>query len=388
MDTNQIYSLVNDAVAQGTGQNGLTAIDAQSLISLGNVVLSSSANTEAFLGTLAQRIGRTILRFRKYNNKLSGLVLDDFEYGAIVQKIRVAMPDAESDQSYGLTDGQAVDHYKVAKPEVLQKLFVTRTPYQFHVTIQREHLREAFMSPEAMGGFISVIFGEVQNAIDYALERLGRAAISNFIAESYTITPGEDEDEEPTYTGKQNVVNLGTLYKALNTEAADWDYDQLLNSDDFHRFAISEINRRADMMEEMSVLNLASTSGEPTFTPRDKMYIFLESGYRRRMETVAQYAAFNERFLDIGAFDTLTYWQNASYPRTIQVTRASDGEDVNMTGIVGVMYDRDALGIYKMIEEVLTTPVNAAGMYYNQYYHERQLWFNDLSENFVVFTLN
>ena len=124
----------------------LAVVDVQGLISLGNTVLSSSTNTEAFINTLAQRIGRTILRFRDYRNKLGDMVLNDFEYGAILQKIKVQMPAATADDMYNLTDGSSIDHYVVSKPVATQKLFVTRTPYQFMITIQRETLKEAFLS--------------------------------------------------------------------------------------------------------------------------------------------------------------------------------------------------------------------------------------------------
>ena len=69
MNTEQIYSIVNSVVSQSIGDSALTIVDAQGLISLGNTVLDSSTNTEAFLNTLAQRIGRTIYRYRDYNNK-------------------------------------------------------------------------------------------------------------------------------------------------------------------------------------------------------------------------------------------------------------------------------------------------------------------------------
>ncbi|MBQ5768377.1 MAG: hypothetical protein IIV94_05765, partial [Clostridiales bacterium] len=184
MNTNQIYTIVNSAVDQAIGDSGITAIDTQSLISLGNVVLDSSTNTEAFLNTLAQRIGRTIYRFRDYNNKFKDMLVSDMEWGAILQKIRVEMPVAEADQMYTLTDGQSIDHYVVAKPKAHQKLFVTRTPYQFKITIQRETLKEAFLSAEAMGSFIALVFGEVRNAIELALESLGRLTLAAAISEA------------------------------------------------------------------------------------------------------------------------------------------------------------------------------------------------------------
>lgn len=379
MNTNQIYSILNDIVGQGIGTiTPIGTVNAENLVSIGAEVLSSTTNTEAFLNALAQRIGKTIIRFRKYENKLSGLLLDDFEYGAIVQKIRIAMPDAESDESFGLTNGASVDHYKVAKPDVQQKLFVTRTPYQYHVTIQREMLKEAFTSEDAMGRFISAIFGEVRNGIDFGLERLGRTAITNMIAESYGASAAAP---------KQNVVNLGTLYRTINANAPA-TADGLLNDPDFLRFAISEMNTRKDMMQELSVLNTPDANALPTFTPTDRMHSFILSAFQRRLETVVQYAAFHDEFVRVADTENLTYLQNATDPFAIDVKRASDGTNITVDNVVGIIFDRDACGMYKRMEDTLTTPVNAAGRYYNTYWHLQQLWFNDLSENFVVFTLN
>ena len=112
------------------------------------------------------------------------------------------------------------------------------------------------------------------------------------------------------------------------------------------------------------------------------------ASFERALETVVQYSAFNEEMVRLNAFSTLNFWQSAQDPSYIMVERASDGAQVIKTHIVGVLYDRDALGMYKKDEDVLTTPVNAKGLYYNTFYHQMELWFNDTSENFVYFTLN
>ena len=184
MDTTQIYSIVNDAIAQAIGEDSLASIDTKNLVSLGSVVLSSSSNTEAFLNTLCQRIGRTIYRFRAYNNKFKDMIVSDMQWGAIMQKIRVEMPEAVSDPTYSLTNGESIDPYVVAKPSTKQKLFVARTPYMFQITIQRQTLKEAFLSAEAMGSFLSLIFGEVRNAIELSLENLGRLTLSVAMSET------------------------------------------------------------------------------------------------------------------------------------------------------------------------------------------------------------
>lgn len=370
MTTEQIYTVVNSAAIQALGQGAIAAIDTASFVSLGNSVLSSSANTEAFLNTLAQRIGRTIISFRDYKNKLRNLVLNDFEYGAILQKIKIAMPEAEEDESYDLIDGQSVDHYKVSKPVVNQKIFVTRTPYQFKITIQREHLKEAFLSESAMGGFLAAVFGEVRNAIEYALENLGRGAYANYIAE---------------VSGGAREIKLVTEFNAAtggSVTAAN-----ALTNKDFLNYAFRRINEHIDYFQDMSV---QFNDGSATrHTPKQDIRIKLLSPFVRAAETVTQYAAFHETLVDVdGVYDPVSYWQSPQNRQQIVVKRASDDAETTVSNIIGVMHDRDALGIYQINETVATTPINAAGLYYNQYYHERQLWFNDLSENFVIFTLN
>lgn len=370
MNTNQIYTIVNSAVDQAIGDSGIVAIDTQSLISLGNVVLDSSTNTEAFLNTLAQRIGRTIYRFRDYNNKFKDMLVNDMEWGAILQKIRVEMPEAEADQMYQLVDGQSIDHYVVAKPKAHQKLFVTRTPYQFKITIQRETLKEAFLSAEAMGAFIALVFGEVRNAIELSLESLGRLTLSAAISEASQATQTIDLVTDYNSDTGSTLTAATALYNA-----------------DFLRYAIFRINNIVDMIQDMSVLYCDGNL--PTFTNKENMKIRVLSAFQRRLETVVEYAAFHDQFTSIdGQYSTINYWQAEQTPSSIDILKPSDGSAFSASNIIAVVHDRDAFGIYQIDETVLTSPVNAAGAYYNQYWHEKQGRFVDTSENMVVFTLN
>lgn len=370
MTTNQIYTIVNSAVQQATGDTTLTAIDTQGLVSLGNVVLDSSTNTEAFLNALAQRIGRTIYRFRAYNNKFSDMIVSDFEWGAILQKIKVNMPSATPDAAYTLTDGSSVDHYVVSKPNVIQKLFVTRTPYQFMITIQRETLKEAFLSESAMGAFISLVFGEVRNAIELALESLGRVTMAAAMSEASQTT---------------QVIDLVTDYNAetgSSLTAATCAFDK-----DFLEYALLRINHIIDAIQDMSVLYNDGTT--PTFTNRENMRIKIFSGFQRRLETAVQYAAFHDQFVSVdGQYSTVNFWQSEDKPMDIDIKKPSDGSAAQIDNIIGVVYDRDAFGIYQINEIVSTTPMNSAGLYFNQYWHERQGRFVDTSENICIFTLN
>lgn len=369
MKTEQIFALVNETAEQALGKSAIKVLDTSTLVSLGNAVLSSSNNTEAFLNTLIQKVGRVIYSHRKYRNKLGDMMLNDFEYGAILQKIKARMPKAEADQSFNLEDGESVDHYAVNKPKVDQKLFVTRTPYQFHVTIQRTTLKEAFLSPEGIYNLIGIIIGEVRNAIEYSLENLGRDTISNYIAEA----------------DGNRVINLLTEYNALHDDST-LTANTALYDESFLRFAIGRIKK---VIKKMSDLSVTYSGGDiERFTPEEDLRIKVLSDLETNLETVVQWAAFNDKYVKLNGFQELNYWQSEKTPMNVQVKRASDGTEKTVANVVAIVHDRDALGMYKIEEDILTTPVNAGGRYYNIYWHEQQLWFNDLTENFAVFTLN
>lgn len=367
--TDQIYTLVNNIVSQSIGETSITATDAQSLISLGDLILNGNNLTEGFLNTLAMRISRTIYSFREYRNKYRDMVLSDSEYGAITQKIKVKMPVARIEDSIPLEDGQpAPDQWIIAKPKATQKMFYKRTPYSYVTTIQRKWLREAFNSPAEMGSFIGLVFGETRNAIELGLENLARTCINNFMAES------------------THEVKLVTLYNnALNPTTPLTAATAIYNTD-FLAFAIKTIRSYIYRMEDMSVLY--NDGSETRHTPRDLQRILMSADFMLSAETVLQRQSFNDNFVELPGYKTVSFWQSQETPNQIIVERASDGEETTISNIVGCIHDRDALGMYRIEEEIATTPVNARVLTYNTWYHENQVWINDLSENFIYFTLN
>lgn len=368
MDTNQLYTIVNEVAKESMGTEDIDVIDTSTLVALGDVVLSSSQNTEAYLNTLVQRIGKTIISFRPYTSKLTLLDIGDMEFGQIMQKTKTQMPIAIQDDTYNLVDGESLDMYVVSKPEVHQKLFVKRTPLAFMKTFQTKALKEAFTSAEAMGNFIASIYGEIRNAIELAQENLGRLTMANYMANA----------------SAQQVYDLVTLYNAATSSSIATGATALQN-EAFLRYALQTIKNVAYSMETMSTLYNDGT--EQRHTPRQLQRIASIIQFKSALETQVDYAAFNDDYVKLASDIIVPYWQAAKSPLDISVTD-EDGEEKTLENVVAFIHDRDALGTYRKEEEVLTTPVNARGRYYNTYYHIDNLYFNDYSENGVVFTLN
>ena len=376
MDTNQIYEIVNDVAQQTMGESALTATDTASLVAMGNAVLSSSTNTEAFIDTLVQRIGKTIISYRPYKSKLGLLAVSDMTMGAIMQKVKVTMPTAVEDVTTQLEDGKSVDMYIVSKPKANQKLFVKRTPYTFYITVQRKWLREAFTSETAMGSFIAAIYGEVENALELSQENLARLCMANFM-----VTASQNTDR---------IFDLVTAYNLATGKSVPTGPDALTD-EGFLRYSLGVIKSFSKRMETMSVLYNDGT--EQRHSPiADQRFVSLID-FQTALETQVQWAAFNEQYVQKMTGIEVPYWQAAKSPYDIDLLIEDDTDPDNpkeetLENIVAVLHDRDALGTYRKEVEVATTPLNARGLYTNQFWHMNDLYFNDISENGIIFTLN
>lgn len=377
IEVNQIYDLCNQIFQQMTGRTDIAAVDSASLVAMGNEV-SNLGKNDLWLNTLARRIGLTIDSYRVYRNSFSDLYRTQVEWGALVQKLSVEMPDAVADDMYkvGQMNGQALDHYIINNPKAKQKIFDKETPYSFFITMQEKMLTEAFLNAGAMASFVNQVFGKVQNKIEVVLEDLARVALVNMMCNLST---------------KQE-IKLVTLYNsktgsALNPQTALFDPA-------FMRFAIGMMNNIASKLETMSVL--FNTDGYDRFTPKSEQRFYVLADFITQLETVVQYAAFNPQYVNKSVDIAVPYWQGVKEGDDVNdiavlskvIGKVDSKVDKTIENVVGVLFDREAIGTFRQEEKVLTTPVNARGAYYNTFWHEKQMWFNDMSENVVIFTLN
>lgn len=368
-ETTQIYALVNEIVAETMGSTDIDVCDTNSLVALGNSVLSSSSNTEAFLNKLVQRVGKTIISYRPYTSQLSLLEVGDMEWGQIMQKIKVDMPTAEADPTYDLIDGESIDMYKVHKPKVHQKLFVKRTPVDYSITTQRKALKEAFTSAEAMGNFQTAVYGEVRNAIELGQEDLGRLTMGNFIA-------NVDQTKQR--------IKLTSIYNHKFGTSIPDGLDGLMD-EKFDRWVIATIKNIAFKMQTMSTLY--NKDEFQRHTPLDMQRFVYLVDFMTALETNVNYAAFNEQYVQLASGVAVPYWQSARDADKIMVTNEAE-EQFLCSNVVAFIHDRHALGTYRKEEEALTTPVNSKGRYYNTDWHVDNLYFNDMSENGIYFALD
>lgn len=376
-DATQIFPIVNSVFQQMTGREDIQATDTNSLVAMGQT-LEAIGMMDTWLNSLATRIGRTITDYRMYRSKFSIMAKDSLEWGAAVQKIHVNMPEAVEDLTWeiGKMDGQSVDQWIISNPKAHQKFYQKNTPYSFYITMTTKMLREAFLSEGAMAAFINAVFGKAQNKIEMVHEDLARLCLANFIGN----LPVEQEMHLVT------IYNSTSPKTTVNTATAMADPD-------FMRWMIGFINTLSDKLETSSVLY--NEGGYDKFTPKSDQMFFMLAEVISRAETVVQYAAFNPQYVTKSPDIKIPYWQaneniqtgNLSQISEISVTDRN-GQSVTKQNLIGILFDREAMGTYRDESEVLTTPVNARARYYNTFWHERQMWFNDMDEQGVALYLD
>lgn len=389
LTANQIFTIVNEVANQAMGSKAIAVVNNAGLVALGNTVLGSNDTKNNFINALTDRIGRTIVSFRAYHSHFPDFERDSIEWGNILQKLKVAMPDAESDDSFNLADGKSVDQYKINKPKVNQLLFTTQTPWQTHITVHLDELEKAFIDSSAMGTFISGMFGEVQNRIELAMEELGMACVNNYMAELI-----KRKTQRPN-----RVINLVTDYNtAMGLTSTDaLKPEKALDTPSFLEYVVRRINTISSTMEYMTrgLYNDTAFAGGDTqnniysrHTPKSEQRMMLYIDLVNSLKTNVNSKAFNMKEVAIDLpFQTVPFWQSINTPDSINVQAASGAPAVSQTHVMGILFDREAMGTFKNKYSSLTSPINAAGKYYNVFYHMIEMYYNDLTENAVVFLL-
>lgn len=378
----QIYPIVNEVFKQMTGRTDIKAVDTASLVAMGQEI-ENLQKGDVYLNTLARRIGLTIDDWRVYKNQFADLYRTQVEWGAAIQKLTSEMPEAEYEDMYDLRalEGKSVDPYVISIPKVHQRIFDKETPYSFKLTTPLYLLYDAFLSAAAKASFINQIFGKVRNKIEFVLEELARICMCNFILN----------------TKDFQHYHLVRMYNSTGPETSVTTASAMHDAN-FLRYAVGQINNISTKMERMSVLY--NSDGFDRFTPKSMQRFYMISDFMTILQTVVSYEAFNPNFVTAKPDILLPFWQASKRPNdvgdfsTVTCIQGSVKNDKGVSvektlpNVIGILFDWDAMGTFRQQERVLTTPVNARAAYYNTFWHEKQLWFNDMSENGVVFFLD
>lgn len=386
MEVNQIYSLMNSVSKEVLGTTDLVKEDLTGIVDMGTAVFNQNA-LDNYVKSLVNHIGKVIFVNRPYTGKVPSVLMTAWEFGSVLEKISADIPEAQENESWNLTDKQEYKQDVFYKPAVTAKFFNSKVTFEVPVSITERQVKESFSSAEQLNGFLSMIYSAVDKSMTIKIDALVMRTINNMVAETLNADKTAFGGVSVDYSSASTVrcINLLKLYNDKTGESLT--ADKCITNPDFIRFASYHMGLYADRMGSISTL--FNVGGKVRFTPSDMLHTVLLSDFAKAAQTYLYSDTYNKEQVLLPKAETVPSWQGTGTDydfesvSTINV-KSSSGADVKISGVLGVMFDRDALGVSNLDRRV-TTNYNAKAEFFNNYYKFDAGYFNDTNENFVVF---
>ena len=395
MDVKHIYEIINRVSSEVLGKTDIVQDDLTGIVDLGTEVFNQGA-VDNYVKSLVNHIGKVIFVNRPYAGKVPSVLMDAWEFGSVLEKISADVPEAYENETWDLTDGHTYSQDVFHKPTVTAKFFNSKVTFEVPVSITERQVKESFSSAAQLNGFISMIYAAVEKSMTIKADALIMRTINNMIAETVLAdaqafgapAAGDMTGAKLSSASTARCVNLLKLYNDKTGATTKLTAAKAITDPDFIRFASYVMGTYADRMQSISTL--FNVGKKERFTPKDMLHVVLLSDFAKAAQTYLYSDTFNRGDVLLPQAETVPFWQGSgtSYDFAstgkINVKESKGGKAVTVTGVLGVMFDRDALGVCNLDRRV-TTNYNAKAEFFNNYYKFDAGYFNDTNENFVVF---
>lgn len=391
MEVAQIYSIVNGITSEILGDSSVVNEDLSNIVEVGTQIANlGSAAFENYTRSLIDHIGRVVFVNRPYAGSAPSVLMDAWEYGSILEKIQAEMPVAQENDSWALEDGYVYEQDTFRKPVVSAKFYNSKTTFETQMSFAERQVKSAFDSVSQLNAFFSMIDTAIYNGQTVKTDGLIMRVINNAIAN----TINAEFAGGSGYAAGTGVraVNLLYLYNQTVAEADRLSsFTDAISKPEFIRFCAYTMSLYQDRMRKLSTL--FNIGGKARFTPADRLHFIMLNDFAKAADIYNQSDTFHEQFTALPNAETVPFWQGSgtgyalSSTSAINVTVDTDSGStatISASGIIGVMFDRDALGVCNQDRRV-TTHYNARAEFFNNWYKVDAQYFNDFNENCVVF---
>lgn len=385
MEVKQIYEIMNSVTQEMLGDTIIVQEDLSNIVELGQQ-FESVVGLDNYVRKLPDHIGRVIFVNRKYEGRAPRVLMDGWEFGSILEKIAARIPEAVENEDWSLQDGASYDPNVFHSPDVFGAFWNKRTTFEIDMSITEDQVKSSFSSVTQLNGFLSMILNAIETSLTIKLDALIMRTINNMIGETFY-----DEFPAGTYTGTSaKAVNLLYLYNHAmygDTSGSYITAAAALHTPEFIRFASYVMANYVDRLKVAS--NLFNIGGETRFTGATDLHVVMLSEFKNAAAAYLQSDTFHNEYTALPEAESVVYWQGSgtgydfSSTSEVKISTAS-GHSVDATGVLAVMFDRDALGVCNQ-ERKVNTHYNEKASFWNYFYKQFAGYFNDTNENFVVF---
>ena len=384
MKVEQIYQITNDITKEVLGEEVILNEDLSNIVDVGKAFQNLDGAVDNYVRKLHDHIGKVVFVNRRYTGRAPSVLMDGWEYGSILEKIRSKMPEATENESWELTNGTSYDPNIFTSPDVAVKFYNKRTTFEIPISTTERQVKSAFSSAAQLNGFYSMIETGVQNSMTVKTDELIMRTINNAIAETLYA-----EFTGGSYGGGTGIraVNLLYLYNQTFSPSPSLTAANALHTPEFIRFAAQVMGDYIDRLQVISTL--FNIEGTEKFTSKDRMHIVMLSQFKRAAEIYLQSDVYHNELVKLPNSESVVYWQGSGtgydFFDTSEINvKTATGHTVNCDGILGVIFDRDALGVSNVSRRI-TSNYNPKAEFWNEWHKFDAGYFNDLAENCVVF---
>lgn len=388
MEVKQLYTLTNTIVGEILGETAVVNEDLSNLVDIGSAIFDAD-KVDNYVKSIMNQVGKMYFDDRVYKGRGTSVLRDSWDFGAVLEKIHIEMPDATENESWELVDGTSYDPNVWYKPEATVKFFNKKIAFEIPISITEKQVKESFQNANQLNRFVTSIMNAVDKAMSLRIERLVMSTVNNMIGETLY-----DEFNAGAYGNSTGIRAINLLYRynneVLNPDAAD--YTPLLAKDalqnkEFYRFAAKEMGLIEDRLASISTL--FNIGGYDRFTPKDLLHVMLLSDFVKGSQVYLEADTFHNEFVSLPNGEIVPFWQGSGQDygfdsvSSINIKTAS-GHDVEVSGILGIMFDHDAVMVCNE-DRRTTSNYNAKAEFTNYFNKFDCQYYNDTNENFVVF---
>ena len=400
MQVTQLYTLINNVTKEILGETAVVNEDLSNVVDIGKSIFDQTS-VDNYVKKLVNHIGKVVFQNRAYSGGVPSVLMDAWEFGSVLQKVSMALPEATENESWKLVDGQEYKQDVFTAPKVEAKFYNSKVTFEIPMSFTELQVKESFSSREQLNGFVSMITTGVENSMTVKLDALIMRAINNMTGETLVAGIGSGTAGAKTLDFSKTsgrAINLLKLYNDQAATANKVTVANALTNYNFIKFATYTMGIVADRMSKIS--KLFNVGGKERFTPADMRRCVLLSDFSKAAVTYLQADIQSPEMVALPQHDAVPYWQGSGTDYTLSSTgiidiKTAGGETVKVpaegagTGkknaaILGVMFDRDAVGVANL-DRRTTTAYNAKAEFYNNWYKMDAGYYNDLNENFIVF---
>ena len=375
MKVTQIKDLINGSLKEVNGTSEVLKEDLSNVVDIGKD-LANNDDIDNFVKKLVDRVGKTVFNDRMYQGSAPSVLMDAWEFGSIVEKVDADLPNVEENDSWNLQDGKSYDQDIFYQPKVSAKFFNSKITFDIPMSFTKMQVKSAFNSATELNGFLSMLMTKVQNALTVHLDGLIMKTINNFTAQVVNAKKG------------LQTVNLLSLYNATTGDTLT--SAKALTNPAFIKFSNLTINSYRDRIAKMSTL--FNAGGVNKFTPLANQHLVVLSDFASASKVYLEADTYNQDNVKISNYDSVPYWQgtgtkygfNDISKIDVAIKDGATTKEITQTGILGVLFDTNALGVSCQNPRT-TTAVNARAEFYTNFNKYDAMYYNDLNENFIVF---